>query len=163
MQRRQRSVQHVIHAVVAACALHSFDVRWFLDHAHQALIARWTSAVRTRIHIGNVVADRAEAQVFLEPAHGLGQRRRVFAGRAQNVEGKPLSGFCTDPGSFSVLQSAAGHWLGIPVTLCCLPMNGLCFHLCGLKSLRPNAGRKDWWHLALLGSPTATRFDRRFR
>ena len=121
MQRRKRAVQYVIHALVAglgtglvaACALDGGNVGRLLDHADHAVVARGTDAVGAGVDIGDVVADRAEAQVGLQAAHRLGQGRRILVGGAQNVEGEALRALGSHARQFLQLFNEPGHRLGI--------------------------------------------------
>src|SRR5581483_11005930 len=88
MQRRERSVQHVIDAVVRSRFFYRGNVGWLFHHTHEALVACGAGAIDTRLDIGDVVADGAEVQALLE----ISDRRRQGFGlvftAAQNMKGK---------------------------------------------------------------------------
>ena len=69
MQRRNRAMQHVVHAVKMLGLLDGGDVGRFFHDANQPLIARCAAAIDARINIGNIVADGAQAQAGLHVAH----------------------------------------------------------------------------------------------
>ena len=65
VEGRERAVEHVVDAVVAAGALDGGDVGGLLDDADEALVARGACAVGAGIDVSDVVADGAEAQARL--------------------------------------------------------------------------------------------------
>src|SRR5205085_5894262 len=72
VERRKRTVQHVIDAVVVACLLDGRDVGRFLHHTNQPLVAGGAAAVDAGIDVGDVVALRAQVQLGFDVADGAG-------------------------------------------------------------------------------------------
>jgi hypothetical protein len=96
MERRQRSVQYVVDAVVAAGLFNHRNVPRFLDHANDPLASCRAGAINARVHIGDVVAGRAQQQPGLQLAHCIGQRSRIFGAGAKYVEGETLRALGAD-------------------------------------------------------------------
>ena len=90
MQRRERSVQHVIDAVVAASLFNRGDVGRLLDNAYQALIACGAAAIYAGINVRDVAANRAQMKTGLDLTDRLGKQIGVFVAGAQDVKGEPL-------------------------------------------------------------------------
>jgi hypothetical protein len=63
---RERAVEDVVDAVVAAGLFDGGDVGGLFDDADDALVARGVGAVGAGVDVGDVVAERAEAEVLLE-------------------------------------------------------------------------------------------------
>jgi len=83
-------MQYVIDAVVAAGLFNHRNVSRLLDHAHDPLASCRAGAVSARVHVGDVVAGRAQQQPGLQLAHRVGQCSRIFGAGAEYVEGEPL-------------------------------------------------------------------------
>lgn len=83
-------MQHVEDSVKVLGFLDSGDIRRFLDHAHQSLVARGTGAIRARVDIGDVIADRAKAETGFHVTNSSGQGLCVIVAGAQNVKRQPL-------------------------------------------------------------------------
>ena len=90
VQRRQRTVKHVIDAVVTARLLDRGYVGWFFDDANQALIACGAAAIHAGINVGDVAANRAQMKTGLDLTDRLGKQVSVFVAGAQDVKGEPL-------------------------------------------------------------------------
>lgn len=82
VQWRQRSVEHVIDAVIAARFLDRGNVGWFFDNANQALIARGAAAIYAGINVGNIAANRAKMKTGLDLTNRLGKQVGVFVAGA---------------------------------------------------------------------------------
>jgi len=93
-------VEHVVDALEGAGAFHGLNVCGLLNDADEALVAGGAGAVGTGIDVGDVVADGAEAQAFLEAAHGFGEGRGIIVRGAENVEGERWALLVPTPGSF---------------------------------------------------------------
>jgi hypothetical protein len=65
-------MQDVVSALIASRALDYVNAGWFFDDADEALVAGGTGAVDAGINVGNVVADRTEAEGGFEAANGVG-------------------------------------------------------------------------------------------
>ena len=92
VERRERAVEHVIDAVVAAGLLDGGDVGGLFDDADQALVAGGLRAVDAGIDVGDVVADGAEAELSLRARMAVGERSGIGFAGAQDVEGEALRG-----------------------------------------------------------------------
>ena len=90
VQRRQRSVQYVIDAVLAARLFDRRDISRFIDNADQTLIPRSAAAVYAGINVGDVAANRAEMKTRLDLTNCLGKQVGIFVAGAQDVKGEPL-------------------------------------------------------------------------
>ena len=77
---------------------------------------RWlrvgAGAVAAGIDVGDVVADGAEAEMFLDLADGVREVVRVGGGRAEDVKGEALRGLGADAGELAQLLDQAGHGFG---------------------------------------------------
>src|SRR5438309_1636925 len=100
----------MVSAVEVARLLDGSDVRRFLDDAHQALVARRAAAIGAGIDVGDVVADRAKAELGLDVADSLSQCFGIAG--AQDVEGQALSALTSDPGQLIQFINEPGHRLG---------------------------------------------------
>src|SRR5215831_10688775 len=112
MQGRNRSVQHVENSVEMLGLLDGGNVRWFFDDADQALVTGGACAIDTRVNVGDVVADRAEAQAGLYVTDGSRQRFGVFITGSQNVKGKALRAFRSYARELFELINEARHRFG---------------------------------------------------
>src|ERR1700741_232301 len=93
VERRESSVEYVIHAVVAARFFNRGDVGRLFDDANEALVAGRAGAIQARIDVSNVVADGAEPQARLHFAHSVSQCVRVLIAGSKDVKGEPLRAF----------------------------------------------------------------------
>jgi hypothetical protein len=106
-------VENVVDTLKSACALDRVDAGRFLDYADDALVAGRAGAVGAGIDVGDVVADGAEAQTCLEPAHGFSEGRSIVVGGAQDMEGEALGTLCADAWELLQFFNEPGHGLGI--------------------------------------------------
>jgi hypothetical protein len=98
LQRRERTAQHVVHAVVGARFLDGEDVVGLFDHANGLAVARGSDAIQAWIGVGDVVARRALANLFFGISNGVGEPERVFRRRAQDKKCEALRGFLSNAG-----------------------------------------------------------------
>lgn len=105
-------MQHVVDAVKMAGLLDGSDIRGFLHHAYKALVAGGVAAVGAGIDVGDVIADRAQAEIGLDVANGGGERFRIGVARAQDMEGEALGALASDPGQLFQFVNEPGHRLG---------------------------------------------------
>ena len=71
-------MQDVVNTVEVLGLFDSGNVGGLFDHANHALVARRAGAVNARIDVGDVVANRAQAQVGLHVPDGSGKSFGVF-------------------------------------------------------------------------------------
>ena len=107
---RERAVEDVVDAVVAARLLDGGDVGGLFEDADGVLVAGGAGAVDAGIDVGDVVADGAEAELFAQDEDGVGKGAGVVVGAAQKVEGEALGGFGADAGELAQLVDEAGRW-----------------------------------------------------
>jgi hypothetical protein len=105
-------VQNVINAIKMPRFLDRGDVGWFLDYADQLLIAGGTAAVDAGIDIGDVVADRTQAQIGFDVADSAGESFGIILARTQNMKGEALGAFVADSRQFFELVDEPGHRFG---------------------------------------------------
>ena len=111
MQRRQRPVQYVVDAIEMPRLFDCSDVGWFLEHADQLLVAGWTGAIDTGIDVGDVVADRTQAQIGFDIANCGRKRFSVVFARAQNMKRQTLGALAADARQLLELIDEPGHRL----------------------------------------------------
>ena len=109
VDRRNGSVQHVIDAVVVARLLDGGDVGRLFDHADEPLIAGRAGTIDAGINVGDVVADRAQAQAGLDVVDGSGEGVGVVFAGAQNMERQPLRRLAANAGKFLELVNQTSH------------------------------------------------------
>src|SRR5512140_3758213 len=105
-------MQYVIDAIEVARLLNGGDVRRLLDHAYQPLVACRAGAVRTRIDIRDVVAERAKVQFVLDVVDGGGECLGIAGVRPQDVERQPLRALGSDARQLLELLDESSHRLG---------------------------------------------------
>ena len=110
VQRRNRSMQHVIDAAEVFRFLNRANVCRFFHHAYETLIAGRARAVDTGIDISDVVADRAQVKIGFHVANRGSQFFSVFVARTQHMKGKALRALASDSGSF--LNSSISRAMG---------------------------------------------------
>src|SRR5271169_6077720 len=88
------------------------NVGGFLDHADELLITSSTAAVAAGIDIGDVIADRAQAQLGLDVSNRGGESFGVIFARAQNMEAEALRTLATDSRQFLEFVDQPGHGFG---------------------------------------------------
>ena len=143
MQRRERPVQHVVHALVAAAPFYRLDAGRLFDHTDQSMIPRRTGTIGAGIYIGDVIANRAQPQAGLQPAHRVCQRRRVLVRRAQDMKGKALRALGAHARQFLQLFNQPRHRLGITGHEVRLLANELIRGLC-VPTLAGKEGCQGW-------------------
>ncbi len=109
---RERAVEDVVDAVVAAGLFDGGDVGGLFEDAERALVADGAGAVGAGVDVGDVVAEGAEAELGAEFEDGFGEGAGVFVGGAEDVEGEALRGFGADAGELAQLVDEAGHGFG---------------------------------------------------
>src|SRR6476661_2459113 len=105
-------MEHMENSVEVLCLFNGRDVGWLFDHADQSLIARWAGAIRARIDVGDVVANRAQAQIGFDIAHRGSQGLSIFVARAENVESQALRALGSDAWKLFQLIDQARHGFG---------------------------------------------------
>src|SRR5258708_22381425 len=90
VQRRDCAMQDVEDAIEVLGLFDGGNVSWLFDHTDQALVASRAGAVGAWVDVGDVVAQRAQAQVSLKVADGGGQGVCVVVARSQDVKGEAL-------------------------------------------------------------------------
>ena len=77
--RGNRAVQDVVTAVVGPRTFDRQHIQRFFDNAQHGVVARVVLADQAGVFLGNVVADRTEARVFLQILQRGRQIKRLIA------------------------------------------------------------------------------------
>ena len=112
MDRRNRSMQNVINAIVMPCLLYRGDIGRLFDYADQVLVSSCARAIGAGINVGDVVTYRAQTQAGLHVMDGAGKGARIVFAGTQNVKCKPLRRFASNAGKFFELVNQTGHGFG---------------------------------------------------
>lgn len=105
-------MQHMVDAVVRSRLFDGSNVCRLFHHAHQALVARRAGTVAAWINISDVVADRAEVELFLEVLDGPGESFGILSTGPQNMECQALRALAPHTGQFFQFVNQLSHWLG---------------------------------------------------
>jgi hypothetical protein len=81
-------------------ALHGGDVTRILDDTYTCSVSSGGTANITWIFFSQIAADGTETDGSARFANRIGERKRVFFLIVQNMKGKTLCRFFTDPGQF---------------------------------------------------------------
>src|SRR5579884_1385935 len=109
MQRRERSMQDVVDAIVIACFLNRGYVRRLFHYTDQLLVTCRAGTIDTRIHICNVVANRAKLEFFFQTVDGVCESFRIFMARTQYMKCQSLRVLCSDSGKFAQFVNEPRH------------------------------------------------------
>src|SRR3954470_5440900 len=112
VERRKRTVEHMVATVELARALHGEEIGYRLDHADDLVVAPRVAADAARILRGEIAADRAEPHLALEGEERLGEIARVLRRSAQDVEGEALRRLLADAGKLCEEQREPADRVG---------------------------------------------------
>ena len=104
-------MKHMVGAVKMLGLFNGRDIGRLFHDADQALVARRTAAVNTRVHVRDVVAERAQPQIGLDVVDRTGESLRIFIARAQDVEGETLRALAANAGQLLQFVNQPGHGL----------------------------------------------------
>ena len=96
-------MQHVIQPPVAPGPFQGQHVQGFFHHAQHLPVATVVVAYGTRGGIGQVLTLLAEDDVPLDPAHCIGQGKRLILGQPDDEIGEALGAFRADAGELAQL------------------------------------------------------------
>ena len=112
-QGRERPVQDVVEAVVAARLLDGDEVVGLLDDADHRAVAPGRGAEAAGLNVGQVVADRAGDDLALDLFERRDEALHVRLRHPQDVEGEPLRRLVPDAGQALELVDQLGDGLGV--------------------------------------------------
>ena len=105
-------MKNVIDTIEITGPLDRRNVGRFFDNADELLVARRVGAVHTRVDVGDVVANGAEAQLGLHFADGVGEQGSVVFAGAKDVESQPLGALVADARQLLQFVNQPSHWFG---------------------------------------------------
>ena len=112
MQRRNGSVEDVEDSIEMFRLVDRGDVSGLFYNTDQALVSRRTGAIYARIDVGDVVADRAEAETGFDVSDRGGERFGVFVAGAKDVKREALRALGSDARELFELIDQARHGFG---------------------------------------------------